>query len=131
MKLGSLVLFLLTLSLIATITLLSYAIYTADRTFSLGALSSFGMTLLLFILYRVYASSAYCPLCRGPVLRGSGAQRNGSAKRTFGSYRLRVARNIIFTNSFTCPYCNERTKCVVKERPKGGQVVKRRSTYRQ
>ena len=130
MKLGALVLVLLTLSLIATIALLSYAIYTTERTFSLGALFSFGMTLLLFILYRFYASSAYCPLCRGPVIGGSGAQRNRNAKRTFGSHRLRVAGSIIFTNSFTCPYCNESTKCVVKERPKRGQVVKRRSAYR-
>lgn len=130
MKLGSLVLVLLSLSLIATIALLSSAIYTAEHTFSLEALSSFGVTIFLFILYRVYASSSYCPLCRGPVLGGSSAQRNRRAKRTFGSHRLRVACNIIFTNTFTCPYCNESTKCVVKERPKGGQVVKRRSTYR-
>jgi hypothetical protein len=130
MKLGALVLVLLTLSLIATIALLSYAIYTAERTFSLGALSSFGVTLFLFIIYRVYASSAHCPLCRGSVLGGSSAQRNRRAKRTFGSHRLRVARNIIFTNSFTCPYCNESTKCVVKERPRGGQIVKHRSANR-
>ena len=130
MKLGSLVLVLLSLSLIATIALLSSAIYTAGNTFSLEALSSFGVTIFLFILYRVYASSSYCPLCRGPVLGGSSAQRNRRAKRTFGSHRLRVACNIIFTNTFTCPYCNESTKCVVKERPKALKEGKGRSTYR-
>lgn len=130
MKLGALTLVLLTISFIATVSLLSYVIYTGDRPFALGALACFALTLVLFIVYRVFSSSAHCPLCRGPILGGSGAQRNRNARRSFGSHRLRVARTIIFTNSFTCPYCNEPTKCVVKERPKGGQVVKRRSAYR-
>lgn len=130
MKLGALALLLLALSLVATITLLFYVIFADARTFAFGALGSAVSTVVLFIVYRVYSSSAHCPLCRGPVLAGSGAQRNRNAKRTLGSHRLRVARSILLSNTFHCPYCNEPTKCVVKERPKGGQTVKRRTAYR-
>lgn len=130
MKLGARSFALLIFSFIATVALLSYAIYDGERFFAFGALASFGFTVTLFILHRVYAAAAHCPLCRGPVLAGSGAQRHRNAKRTLGSHRLRVTRDIIFANSFICPYCNEPTECVVKARPKRGQVVKRRSTYR-
>ena len=130
MKLGALTLVLLCLSSIATVSLLGYAIYEGDRPLALGGLGLLAFSVVLFIAYRVFASNAHCPLCRGPVLSGSGAQRNRNAKRTFGSHRLRVARSIIFTNSFICPYCNEATRCVVKQRPPAAQVERRRSAYR-
>ena len=130
MKLGAITLAILCLLAISTVTLLGYAIYSGERPIALGGLAVLGLTILTFIIYRIFAAQAHCPLCRGPVLAGSGAQRNRHAKRTLGSHRLRVARNIIFTNTFVCPYCNESTRCVVKQRPAGGQVVKRRSAYR-
>ncbi len=130
MKFGALTLLLSTVSLIATITLLFYVIFADARTFAYGALGCSVLTFVLFVVYKIFSSSAHCPLCRGPVLAGSGAQRNRNAKRTLGSHRLRVARNIIFTNTFHCPYCNEPTRCVIKERPKSSQVVKRRSAHR-
>ena len=102
--------------LFASMGSMVYALY-AD-TPQLAFLGLYGMffSLVLFILYRVFSSSAFCPLCRGPVLGGSGAQRNRRAKRSCGSHRFRVARDILLTNCFVCPYCNERTLCKAKDR---------------
>ena len=126
MNLGARALILLTIAKLATVVLLGYAIYSGERPFALAALGSFVAGLLLFIAYRVFAASAYCPLCRGPILSGSGAQRNRNARRSFGSHRLRVALDITFSNAFVCPYCNESTLCLPKERPRSGRMPKRR-----
>jgi len=116
MKLGSINLLLLVLALPSSVALMIYALCTQEESHALLGLCGMFISLVLFIFSKFFASSAHCPLCRGPVLRGSGAQRNRRAKRSLGSHRLRVARDIVFTNSFTCPYCNERTLCIVRDR---------------
>jgi hypothetical protein len=130
MKLGALALALLGLFLAGTVALLCYAIYADAHSLALLALGLCSLTFILFIAYRILAARARCPLCHGPILGGSGAQRNRRAKRTLGSHRLRVARNILLTNTFVCPYCNEPTLCRAKPRPKHSQSSRRRSTYR-
>ena len=118
LRLGALCLLLLCLVLTTSIVLVLSALYMdlpdRARLGLYGLLTSF----CIFLLYKFFAHSAYCPLCRGPVLRGSRAQRNRHAGRTFWSYRLRIARDILLTNTFNCSYCGERTHCVVKPRPR-------------
>lgn len=116
MKIGSISLLLLLFILSFSIALMVYALCTQKDSHALLGLCGILTSLVLFILYKTFASSAHCPLCRGHVLRGSGAQRNRRARRSLGSHRLRVARDIIFTNSFVCPYCNEQTLCIVRAR---------------
>ncbi len=95
---------------------MAYALYADSPPQAFLGLCGMFFSLVLFILYRVFSSSAFCPLCRGPVLGGSGAQRNRHAKRSWGSHRFRVARDILLVNCFVCPYCNERTICKAKDR---------------
>lgn len=116
MKLGALCYLLLTVSVISTAGLLAYAFWHGDRELVLKSLILIGVSFILFLFYKVFASSAACPLCRCRVLSGSGAQRNRNARRLLGSYRLRVARDLTFKNSFVCPYCSEGTLCVPKDR---------------
>ena len=130
MKCGALTYILLLLVFIATLVLIAFALSTGNRELALWGLSGLPLSLILFLFYKYYAASAHCPLCRGAVLGGSSAVRNRRAKRTFGSHRLRVCRTILLTNTFTCPFCNEQTRCVVKERPRGGQVSRQRSASR-
>lgn len=118
MKLGSLTIVLLSLSVVAGVSMGVGVIVTGEREIALGALVFILITLVIFGIYRAFASSAHCPLCRGPVLSGSGAQRNRHARRTLGSHRLHVAQSILLHNSFVCPYCNEATRCDVKVKPK-------------
>ena len=100
---------------------MAYALYADSPPQAFLGLYGMLLSLVLFILYRISSWSAFCPLCRGPVLGGSGAQRNRRSKRSLGSHRLRVARDILLTNSFVCPYCNERTLCKTKERYRTNQ----------
>ena len=116
LKLGSLLLFLLFFSLGGSLALMVYALYADSPSQAFLGLSGMFFSLVIFILYRISSWAAFCPLCRGPVLGGSGAQRNRRAKRSFGSHRFRVARDILLTNCFVCPYCNERTLCRAKKR---------------
>ncbi len=119
MKLGAFFYLLFTLAVISTAGLLIYAFWNGDRELVLKSLYLIGTSLLLFVFYKIFASSAACPLCRCRVLSGSGAQRNRNARRLLGSYRLRVARDLTFKNSFVCPYCSESTLCIPKDRELG------------
>lgn len=123
MKLGAYALVLTAIAMVATPALLGYAIYSGERSYGLWSLAALALLLTSLVFYRLFAGRAHCPLCRGPILSGSGAQRNRRARRTLGSHRLRVARNIIFTNTFVCPYCNEPTRCTVKQRPRPGSAL--------
>ena len=116
LRLGSVFVMLVAVTLASSIGLILFAFYKELPDRALQGLFGLLASLVFFLFYRFFAHSAYCPLCRGPVLRGSRAQRNRHAGRTFWSYRLRVARDILLTNTFNCSYCGERTHCVVKPR---------------
>ena len=119
LRFGSVLLLLVSTSLIVSIGGIAYGFYKNAPDLAEKGLYGLFATLGLLLLQKYFAHSAYCPLCRGPVLRGSRAQRHRNASRTFWSYRLRVARDIVLTNKFSCPYCGERTNCVVRKRPPG------------
>ena len=83
---------------------------------------------LLIVAQWVAASHAGCPLCRTPVLAPMRCMKHRSARRLLGSYQLRVALAIMFTERFRCPYCNEPTAMDVREslrssRPRGAQMI--------
>ncbi|MGE9270362.1 MAG: hypothetical protein ACQKBU_06120 [Verrucomicrobiales bacterium] len=72
-----------------------------------------GAMVLLFIIpalgaaYALTGFSVRCPLCRGPVLRRSGASMNSRYRPAFGSARLTVAFRALCCRDFRCPYCGE------------------------
>ena len=57
-----------------------------------------------------------CPLCMTPVLAAKNCSKNRNAKTFLGSYRLRVANNVLLRNHFRCPYCSEPTELKVRDR---------------
>ena len=116
LRLGSLTLILSAFLFAAAAGVIGYGFYSNDPGIALKGLYGVILSVGVFIASKILTHSAYCPLCRGPVLRGSGARRHRTAKRSLFSYRLRVARDITLTNTFVCPYCGERTHCVVKPR---------------
>ena len=117
-------------SAVLTIGTLGATVYLRDQKMALVALGLLGVTLVHIVIYRIFAASAHCPLCRSPVLGGSRAQRNRRAGRLFGSHRLRVASTIIVKNTFVCPYCHESTRCVVKDPHAKRAGSKRGSSHR-
>jgi hypothetical protein len=77
-----------------------------------------GLVILILILVVVQwlaASSAWCPLCRTPVLAKKRCMKHRLARTLLGSHRLRVAMAILFKNRFRCPYCNEPTGMDLRE----------------
>lgn len=77
--------------------------------------------ILLLVAQWVAALHAGCPLCRTPVLAPMRCMKHRNAKRLLGSYPLRVALAILFTERFRCPYCNEPTAMEVREKLRGSR----------
>ena len=68
--------------------------------------SCLGVLLLFQMIHSIEASKIVCPKCRSQVIRISRIAKHREAKKLFGSYSLRVALQVVFTNQFLCPYCN-------------------------
>jgi hypothetical protein len=80
-------------------------------------LSALGILILsgvIFIIFRILASSARCPLCFCPVLFPKNETCHTNSVTLMGSHRLRVMTDILTKAEFRCPYCNEPTACELK-----------------
>lgn len=78
-------------------------------------MSLIGFVVLAIIQWLVSLRTK-CPLCVTPVLAAKNCSKNKKAKTFMGSYRLRVANNVLLNNYFRCPYCSEPTELVVRDR---------------
>lgn len=96
--------------------LLLYSMLAGDRRLMIGGLIGLMTGVLLGLGQWMAAAHAGCPLCSTPVLAPMRCAKHREARRLLGSYPLRVALAIVFTDQFRCPYCNEPTAMDVKER---------------
>lgn len=101
-----------TLLILATFAVYGWSFATHDRQLAMYGLLLAGSVVLLYPIRQVIAESCKCPLCRVAVLSPRGCSKNTKAKKFMGSYRLRVALQILLKNCFRCPYCNESTEVV-------------------
>ena len=101
--------------------LLLYAVLAGDRRLMIYGLLGLITGILLGLAQWMAAARAGCPLCSTPVLAPMRCARHRKARRLPGSYPLRVATAILFTDQFRCPYCNEPTAMDVKERIRGSR----------
>lgn len=116
MRLSALSFLMLSLNFAVTIPVMTLGFVRDDRELLLLSLGLIGAGLVFLLIYRITGTSARCSLCSNPVLFSKRCSRNRNARRTAGSYRMRVALSIACTNRFTCPYCGERTHCKAKQR---------------
>jgi hypothetical protein len=98
------------LLLIALIGILCYSFFIKDRELIIIGIKLAAVASIVFLIRVLYAPSCQCPLCRVPLLSGQSCSKSTKAKTFLGSYRLRVALEILFLNRFRCPYCNEPTE---------------------
>lgn len=70
---------------------------------------------ILQLLQVLLAARTFCPLCRTPVLAKKYCRKHRSAKKLFGSYRLRVGTAVLLTGKFRCPYCGEPSTLEVRD----------------
>lgn len=99
-----------TLLIFATILVYACSFITQLQELATIGLLLAGSIVILFPIRLAITSTCQCPLCRVPVLSGKGCSKSTKAKSFLGSYRLRVALQILLKNRFRCPYCNETTE---------------------
>jgi hypothetical protein len=99
-----------TILIFSTLAIYAYAFVTHNREFAMIGLILTAAVLAVFLFRFLFASSCHCPLCRVPVLSQNSCSKNNKARNLLGSYRLRIALQILFKNRFRCPYCNETTE---------------------
>lgn len=101
--------------------LLLYSVPAGDRRLMICGLLGLITGVLLGVAQWMAAARAGCPLCSTPVLAPLRCVKHRNARPLLGSYPLRVAIAILFTDRFRCPYCNEPTGMDVKERIRGSR----------
>jgi len=94
----------------STAAIFSYAFFVHDREMVILGIKLAAATSVVLLARLIYAPSCKCPLCRVPILSSTNCAKNHNAQTRLGSYRLRVAIEILFANHFGCPYCNEPTE---------------------
>lgn len=110
------------LLILAAAGMLLVSLLASDRQLMIFGSSLVAVSLVLIIAQWVAASHVGCPLCRTPVLGSMGCLKHRKARRLLGSYQLRVAFAIMFTERFRCPYCNESTAMEVRETLRGSHT---------
>ncbi|MGB0991076.1 MAG: hypothetical protein ACPG32_01240 [Akkermansiaceae bacterium] len=64
--------------------------------------------LTLQVIHVMEAGKVICPMCRSQLMSAQRCARHRQAKKLFGSYRLRLAVQVVLTNAFTCQFCGGR-----------------------
>lgn len=94
------------------IGIFAYSFFIKDRELMIIGIKLAAVAGIVFLVRVLYAPTCKCPLCKVPLLSGQSCSRNMKAKTFLGSYRLRVALDILLLNKFRCPYCNEPTEMI-------------------
>lgn len=100
------------LFIVSLIGIFAYSFFIKDRELMIIYIKLAAIAGVLFLLRVLYAPTCKCPLCLVSPLSGKSCSKNMKAKTFLGSYRLRVALNILLFSKFRCPYCNETTKMI-------------------
>lgn len=87
-------------------TLFFLVVFEDQRAFYPLAIS-FGVGIIASIFSFCYGNKARCQLCQTTLILHQKCVKSPNAKRTLGSYRLKLSLSVIFTSKFTCPYCGE------------------------
>ena len=114
-RFGALATLLFAANFAATLILGPVSLVTHDPKLLRWTLYVLGGLPFTGLLYMFFAVRARCPLCMNPPLVTRACQKHRTARTLVGSYRLRVATAVTLTGGFHCPYCGERTRCVVRD----------------
>lgn len=87
--------------------LLAYGAYHQELPYLYASGGCFAGLLLLQMIHGLESSKVVCPNCRSQILQVKQCSKHKQAKKLFGSYSLRLALQVIFTNHFRCQYCSQ------------------------
>lgn len=77
-----------------------------------------GLFAACFCIYLLEGQRTRCAVCSTPLFGLNKNLKHKHAKRLFGSYKLRISRDVLLFNRYQCPNCNERVTCSESERNK-------------
>lgn len=115
LRIASLLLLVNRLLIIAAIGLLLVSLFGNDQHLRIIGSIFLAISFILIIAQRIAALHVGCSLCRTPVLGPMSYMKHRKARRLLGSYQLRVALAILFTERFCCPCCNQHSSVFMKE----------------
>lgn len=118
LRIASMLLLINRLLMLTAAGLLFVSLFADDRHLLIYGSTLVAISLLLLMAQWVTASHAGCPLCQTPVLAPKRCLKHRKARRLLGSYHLRVALAIMFTDRFRCPYCNRPSEIDSTEKPR-------------
>ncbi len=127
LRIASLLLLVNRLLIVAASGLLLVSLFGNDQHLRMIGSAFLIISFLLIIAQRIAALHIGCSLCRTPVLGTMSYIKHRKAMRLLGSYQMRAAIAILFTERVCCPCCNQRSSVYIKEtlqssRPRGTEL---------
>jgi len=113
--LGSLLLVACLLGFLASLALFAWTLVAREHRLLWISLWMLGLTILSGIIHLVMALRVRCPLCLGKLLASPQCVRHRRAQTSLGSYRLGVAKGVLTSGRFRCPYCGEPCECASRD----------------
>lgn len=92
----------------------SFLLHNSEK--ALIALALLPVIGLMALFEYLLSARTHCPLCMTPVLGARSCTKHRNSKKLFFSYKLRVALGALFGRSIRCPYCNEPSQLIVRQR---------------
>lgn len=115
LRIASLLLLVNRLLILAASGLLIVSMFGNDQHLRIIGSAFLVVSFILIIAQRIAALHVGCSLCRSPILGPMSYIKHRKAKHLLGSYQLRVAFSILFTERFCCPCCNQHSTVHIKE----------------
>ena len=114
--LGSLALVTCILASVVASGLFIWTLIKMDALLLRISLGVIGFAVLSGIVHLFMALRVRCPLCHGKPLVSQKCSRHRNARTSLGSYRLAVAKGVLQSGRYRCPYCGEPCECAHRER---------------
>lgn len=107
LKFTSLVTVVGTISIFVFATMVIATFFFREIHFAIGTGISLTCMVLFWAFILATGGSCRCQLCQAPMMAQRKCSRHRKAKKSLGSYRLKLATSFLFTDSYTCPFCGE------------------------
>lgn len=107
-----------TLAAAACLVFLALGAYEQNVSLLYISGACLALLLLLQIVHGLESGNIVCPNCRSQIMIVRGCAKHRQARKLFGSYTLRLALDVVFTNTFRCHFCNQHYQWRGKRREK-------------
>lgn len=82
--------------------------YQQNPTYLIVAGGCLAILLFLQMLHGLESRQIVCPNCRSQIFVIGRCAKHRNAQKLLGSHALRIAQQVVFSNTFKCQYCDEK-----------------------